>query len=78
MSRDDAGSNVQSRKPIRQDQVADKLQRQTLCFLYNNVERPLSLALQPGTTPINIIRLVTDARDKLRIAMKKMGWLGQF
>jgi len=50
----------------------------TLCSLYNNVERNLSLALQPETTHETIIQLVRDARDNLRTAMRKMGWKGQF
>ena len=78
MARDDAASNVQTRKPLKPDQVSDKSQRANVCFLYNNVERQLSLALQPGTRPENIAKLVREARDKLRIAMHKMGYKGQF
>jgi len=80
MARNDAASNVMRKKPIKSAQIekGKENQRANLCFLYNNVERPLSVALEPGTTPLNIIRLVTDARDKLRIAMRKMGYQGQF
>jgi len=68
-------------KPVAPEKVkptTTKLERETLCFLYNNVERPLSLALQPGTTQENILRLAVDARNKLRSMMRKMGWTGQF
>ena len=80
MARNDAASNVMRKKLIKNEKIekGKEDQRAHLCFLYNDVERPLSLALQPGTTPLNIIRLVTDARDKLRIAMRKMGYQGQF
>jgi len=69
------------KEPITREKTkptATKLERETLCFLYNNVERPLSLALQPGTKPDNSLRLIMDARNKLRTVMQKMGWTGQF
>jgi len=80
MMRNDAAANLPPKKPISGEQVEpEKIHnRENLCFLYNNVERPLSLALQPGTTPENILKLVIDARDKLRTAMRKMGWQGVF
>jgi hypothetical protein len=49
-----------------------------LTTLYNDVERELSLALQPGTHRENVFRLVAAARDNLRRTMIKMGWKGQF
>lgn len=77
---EDAEKQLLEKKPIAADKVesSKESERQNLCFLYNNVERPLSLAIQPGTTPENILKLVIDARDKLRIAMRKMGYQGQF
>jgi len=61
------------------ERKAIQIERATeLCFLYNNVERNLSLVLQPETTNETIIQLVRNARDDLRTAMRKMGWKGQF
>jgi len=56
--------------PIQLDEV--------LASLYDEVERKLSLSLQPGTICANIIRLVTAARDDLRKTMRKMEYHGQF
>jgi len=68
------------KKPIGPEKVekGKEHERENLCFLYNSVERNLSLALQPGTTHENIMRLVQAARDNLRIAMRHMGWKGEF
>lgn len=71
---------VEKKKPIAADKVdpAKEPERFNLCFLYNNVERKLSLALQPGMGYREILQLVQEGRDKLRIAMRKMGWQGPF
>lgn len=46
--------------------------------LYNDVERPLSQALQPECTLETVRIIVGNARNKLREIMRSMGWQGPF
>jgi hypothetical protein len=46
--------------------------------LYRDVERGLSLSLQPEQNLVSIHRLVTEARNNLRSIMTKLGWKRPF
>ena len=55
-----------------------KSRSEQVTVLYHNVERELSLGLQPGLGHRELLQHVENARASLRIIMRKMGWQGQF
>lgn len=67
--------------PVVRDECAKintESQGPTLTVLYNEVERPLSQALQPECSRSAIMQMVTEARNSLRKIMRNQGWQGPF